>query len=242
MADQYCTSCGSKLMSTMRICPSCGGKLFSPSPVVISQAKVPPTHVHARPSSPASGPHQVSAKIILFEPAGHWRRLGASLIDALAVSIIAGIPIALGYLFSISKSDEISPNIITVVLILASIVIPYIYYTVLHSSEKRATFGKSAMGLVLITVQGERLTKLQAFLRIIITALLPIGGLLILGLSAAGIAIQYKEELRPSLVMAIALGALVVYIGPFLLVFLNSRHQTLFDLICKTCVIKNPNS
>ena len=240
MAEQYCTNCAAKLMPTMRICPACGGRSFSPTPPTLAAiAPTAPTSTAAK-TTPTAVMHSPSPQAQTFVPAGHWQRFFAFLIDSFIVTLLAGFPLALSYLFALPKKSDIGLNIVTVLMILASIVVPYLYYTLLHGSSRRATFGKSAMGLVVVTVQGEQLSKMQAFIRVMLTALVPVCGLILLGLSVAGIAMQYKQELHPSLVVALVIGIVAIYVGPFLTLFFNPQHQTLFDLMCKTCVIKNP--
>ena len=75
-------------------------------------------------------------------------------------------------------------------------------------------------------------------MRVMLTAFVSVCGLILLGLSVPGIAIQYKQEFHPSLFGASVIGIVAIYVGP-LLNFFNPQHQTLFDLMCKTCVIKN---
>jgi uncharacterized RDD family membrane protein YckC len=235
MVEKYCSSCSTKLMETMRMCPSCGAKVFSSTiPVAANQQPSAQSNT-ANPQSQASASSHTSLRFI---PAGYWRRIGAALIDSVIVTVLSGIPIGIALLFTASKRDGTGFDIISVIMILTSVILPYCYFTVLHSSARRATYGKTAMGLILVTAQGETLTKMQAFLRVILTALIPVSGLILFGLSTAGIAMQYKDDVQPSLIIAIFIGVLAIYIGPFATVFFNTQRQTLFDLICKTYVIK----
>jgi len=237
----------------MRMCPNCGNRAFSDSPPstvsgglksIASQSGFNPARSNSHQTRSQSGMPNPSgtASIYLtqFEPAGHWKRISASVIDAVLISVISGVPIALSYGAIGARNPDAGPNLLVIVMVMLSFVIPYAYYTVLHGSPRKATFGKQAMGLWLVTVQGEQLTKIQAFIRILITALLPIGGIILLGLSAAGMVHQYKDDLQDSIVIAILIGVLLVYVVPFALVFFNPKRQTLFDMICKTCVINRP--
>ena len=251
MDHQFCTKCAEKVMPTMRVCPNCGNKTFGSTPPSPPIAAISP-NVLAPPSQQTSSIGAALrskgqafsatgyAGATKFEPAGHLKRVLAAMIDALIIGFITAIPIGSAYAILSPRGAENGANPVMIVMILASIVIPYVYHTLMHGSSRRATLGKQAMGLILVTVQGEQLTKVQAFIRIILTALLPVGGLLLLGLSAAGLAVQYKTEMHEAIGIAVALGALAIYIGPFITVFFNNRRQTLFDMICKTCVIKNP--
>lgn len=231
MVNKYCDNCSAQLMPTMKLCPSCGGRSFS---LTIPIPKVSGANTAVTPKKTLPHPTRT-----MFVPAGHWRRLGASCIDALIVAIASGIPIASAYFFMQAKRETGDINIVAVLAILISIVAPYTYFTVLHSSDRSATYGKTAMGLILVTTQGERLTKIQAFVRVVLTALIPVIGLVLLGSSALGIAVQYKDDIQPSLIVAFIIGIFASCLGPYLTVFFNTKRQTLFDLICKTCVIKN---
>ena len=244
MSHQFCDKCNERVMVTMRMCPNCGNKTFSASPhsatsQTISQSTGPTVGISSGPASIIQPISSRSNSVgITFEPAGNFKRFIAAMIDGLIVGILSAVPISLSYGSVAASSPTSGPNLLLIMMTLVSIVIPYAYYTILHSSSERATWGKRVMGLMVVTVQGERLTKLQAFIRIILTALLPIAGLLVLGLSTAGMLQQYKNELQDSIFIAAGLGALFIYVAPFAMIFFNTSRQTLFDMICKTCVIK----
>ena len=252
MNYQFCDQCGQQALATMRMCPNCGNRTFSDAPPTTAGARAKSGAPQGglgsnggghQPRFPAGMPNSTgnaSTHVTNFEPAGHWKRLFASIIDAALISVISSVPVALSYGAIGARNPDAGPNLLVIVMVMLSFVIPYAYYTVLHGSSRKATFGKQAMGLWLVTVQGEQLTKIQAFIRILITALLPIGGIILLGLSAAGMVHQYKDDLQDSIVIAILIGVLLVYVVPFALVFFNPKRQTLFDMICKTCVINRP--
>lgn len=251
MNQKFCDQCGQQAMATMRVCPNCGNKGFVPSKPSTSTVGIngganqngfnqPGASVHPTKSSMPNTSGNAMPYVTHFEPAGHWKRLFASLIDATLVSVLSGIPVALSYGAIGAREPNAGPNLLVISMLILSFVVPYAYYTMLHGSSRKATLGKQLMGLWLVTAQGEQLTKIQAFIRILTTALLPIAGLILLGLSAAGMIHQYKNDLQDSIVVAILIGALAVYIVPFALVFFNPRRQTLFDMICKTCVINKP--
>ena len=210
----------------------------------------PPQQPARKPSSGSSPPIQHHGPIIptaqapyfptSFEPAGHFNRLVAALIDSALVALGAGVPIGVAYAILGNKEAVGSPNPLMVLMIFASLIVPYVYYTALHGSARKATVGKNVMGLILVTAQGEQLTKLKAFIRIILTALLPVAGIALLGVSALGVATRWHETLHESIGVALGLGFLAVYLGPFVTVYFNPRRQTFFDMLCGTCVIKKP--
>jgi uncharacterized RDD family membrane protein YckC len=237
-------------MQTMRICPSCGSKAMSATPPahpvnspqgssLTQSLNTGSSGLNTQSNHPSTNQSGVTFGVATtLEPAGHLNRFLASVIDSLIVSILSGIPIAIAYLVSAAKSSSASADPVSVFLILLAIIMPYTYYTIMHSSPKQATIGKSVMGLMILTTQGERLTKIQAFSRVMLTALVPVLGLIILVFTTAGIAGQYKDEIHASLYITLGLGILIVYLGPFMMVFFNQSRQTLFDLICKTIVVK----
>ena len=248
MTKQYCSQCAQELMITMRVCPSCGSKNLAPTPPakVVRPSGIPNIQnsnssalnltAQAHPNSATS----ITATLV-NEPASHLKRFFASVIDALIVGFCTGVLAGIAYLIELPTKDGSGLNPIVILIFLACLLVPYVYFTVLHGSYRRATIGKQVMGLALVTTQGEQVSKAIAFARIMLTALLPIASLIIIGLSAAGMVIQYKEEMHPAIGAALVLATLIVYIAPFATVFFNNRHQTFFDMICKTCVIKNPN-
>ena len=62
-------------------------------------------------------------------------------------------------------------------------------------------------------------------------------GWLVVGITAAGTLTSDIEALKGVGTAAMGIGVLVIAFGPYLTVFFTPQRQTLFDLICKTCVI-----
>jgi uncharacterized RDD family membrane protein YckC len=226
--------CGASLMVTMRVCPSCGGKTFSASPPSIQsqQATTPLAAPRTYTKLGSSGHAFLTGK---FEPAGNWQRIGAYFLDALILAVAGGLVYGLS---TILGSQDGGGKIAAVVGLLIWVAIPYIYFTICHSSDKSATWGKSAFGIMLITDQGEKLTRVQAFVRVLLQNLLPIAALVVFFITVGGSFSLANEEMKTTIGMAIIFGVLFISLGPFVTVFFNDRHQTLFDLICKTRVIK----
>jgi uncharacterized RDD family membrane protein YckC len=225
-------------MPTVRVCPQCGGRSFSSSPPSNPAPSRPSAAPTVQPPYSATPPSSVGLhKATTFEVAGHWRRVAAYTLDLVILTLFGSILYALALLLAKSTSGL---NLATALALLVWIAIPYIYFTALHSGKRSATWGKAAVGLVLATEQGERLTQLQAFIRILLQTLLPVAAYIVLFLSFGGAFFQATEEMRSALILAIIVGFLAIAFGPFMTVFFNPRHQTLFDLICKTRVIKKP--
>jgi uncharacterized RDD family membrane protein YckC len=247
MTKQYCQGCSKELMSTMKLCPYCGAKAFSPNPVAANPA-LQAQSMQVNKSAPISSPpnntihtttHSTNQLQTNFYPSPYVKRFAAAIIDYLIVVFCTIIPIAIAQLITQPLSNSNDLMVLRVLFVLVSIFLPYAYYTLMHSSEKQATYGKIAMKLKIVTVQGERLTRIQAFVRVMLTAIIPIIGLLLLVFSAAGMSIQYKTDLQQSIGVSIFITAIVIYLGPFAMIFFTAQRQTLFDLICKTLVIED---
>lgn len=90
-----------------------------------------------------------------FEPeyAGFWLRVAAYLID----SIIIGIPMYL--IYGTIGGSFLEPNALSQVI---GGVLGVFYFIYLESSEKQATFGKQAVGIIVTDMDGNRITGGQA--------------------------------------------------------------------------------
>lgn len=238
MADKYCSACANKLMQTMRVCPHCGNRNFSATP----PPQPAPQHRHPNPSpqTPTQSNVRSAAAGVThsFQPAGLWPRFGAFLIDTLILVTVAAMIRGMGYLIALPQRSDDQPNILTAAFFLASLTVPYVYFTLMHSSAQQATIGKSALGLIIVTVQGERLSKTTAFLRAFLTTLIPMAGGFIFGISWATMATQLGTDIQSSINISFFLGVMAIVVAPYLTLFGTAKRQTLFDLILKTCVVK----
>jgi uncharacterized RDD family membrane protein YckC len=185
---------------------------------------------------------QIASILRIGTPADYGKRIIASIIDATFVALLGSLFVGIAFLISGPFTDSNKFNPLVVLMFLLSLFVPYIYYTITHGSEKKATLGKLAMGLMLVTIAGDQVTKVTAFSRIVLTTLLPVGAAFVIGLSAAGMLINYAEEMHPSIALAALIGILIIYIAPFATIFFNEKRQSLFDLICKTYVINKPTT
>lgn len=116
---------------------------------------------------------------------GFWIRFVAYLIDGLVLAIAAGVIVAIFVAFAIltgveHDSEEPSPEIIfgTVLMILALIVINWLYEALMTSSPRGATLGKMAIGVRIVRADGAQLSFGRAtarhFLKVMITPLVPL--------------------------------------------------------------------
>lgn len=121
---------------------------------------------------------------------------------------------------------------------LATLALPYLYFTLMHSSPKGATWGKAALGLRLITLQGEAVSKTTAFLRVLLQSVLPVCAYFVFAMSLGHILSQKLGWMDDALGWAALIGFLLIMLGPYAIVFFNPQRQTLFDQICKTRVVE----
>lgn len=138
-------------------------------------------------SVPNSGPAAPPPPVWDAQPAGSaqvayggfWIRLVAYVIDAILISIAYGvIGAAMGINIFNPDIENIDPT-----TNLISLVIGWLYFSLMESSERGATIGKMAMGLRVVTSDYKRLSFLNAtgryFAKIISAIILCIGFIMI---------------------------------------------------------------
>jgi uncharacterized RDD family membrane protein YckC len=137
------------------------------------------------PPPPAWSDRQRVAIAESGPPGGFWIRFVAYIIDSFVVSIasivIVGIFIAAVLLADESTDDSKEALFIVgsiVVMVLALIVINWLYEALMTSSPRGATLGKLALGLRIVRVDGAQLSFGRAtarhFLKFMITPLVPL--------------------------------------------------------------------
>jgi len=136
--------------------------------VPTSGSAPPPPVWDARPASPDHVAY-----------GGFWIRFVAYIIDAILLGIVGGV---VASLFGVSMMqtdwEQYDPTIN-----LVSLVVGWLYFALLESSERGATVGKMAMGLRVVTSQGQRLSFMNAtgryFAKFISAIILGIGFIMI---------------------------------------------------------------
>lgn len=110
---------------------------------------------------------------------GFWIRFVAYLIDAILLGLVGGVLWSIfGVPLEETDWDSYDPTINAI-----SFVIGWLYFALLESSERGATIGKMAMGLRVVTSDGQRLTFMNAtgryFAKILSAIILCIGFIMI---------------------------------------------------------------
>lgn len=149
-------------------------------PSAIEQEKKAPL-----PKSPEIRPEAsrkpIPVQLIFFQPsdyAGFWKRFAAALIDGILITLIVyGLSFILGgallaFLAAITDSTQPSADTVIGSIGLAMIgwfllfsIGPIFYFSLMESSAKQATFGKVAMGIMVVDTKGQRISFGRAFLR-----------------------------------------------------------------------------
>lgn len=88
---------------------------------------------------------------------GFWIRFLALLVDSLIITIVL-----IGLVFLVASFG--GPAATTAVSVLASVG-PFLYFVVMHASERQATWGKALLGMVVTNADGERISFLRSLAR-----------------------------------------------------------------------------
>jgi uncharacterized RDD family membrane protein YckC len=115
--------------------------------------------------------------------AGFWRRAAASVLDGLVqagLSILV-LVVAMFAVDPVPSGEDPNPTAVGMYY-LASWVIGWLYFALMHSSARQATVGKRVMGIKVVSLNGERITFARAtgryFAYLLSGALLGIGYLM----------------------------------------------------------------
>ncbi|MBE3578965.1 MAG: RDD family protein [Caldanaerobacter subterraneus] len=96
-----------------------------------------------------------------MEYAGFWRRAAAFLLDNVVLFLLGIVLGATAYLFF----DGVDENILDIFLSILGIVISWLYFTILESSELQATIGKRIMKTKVVDMNGNRISFGKANIR-----------------------------------------------------------------------------
>ncbi len=106
-----------------------------------------------------------------MEYAGFWIRVGANLIDGVILSVV-------GFVMSSVLGDDVGQFVTTIGGI--------VYYVYFESSKQQATYGKKALGLIVVNDRGTRISVGQALGRYfakILSALILFIGFIMVGIT-----------------------------------------------------------
>jgi len=154
--------------------------------------------------------NSTTVSVVYKNYAGFWKRVGASIIDTILLSIVGAVLMSVlvgafggALLFSSDALTSVA-YILTILGVGYSLrtFLSWLYFTLMESSSKQATLGKMALGIVVTDEQGKPISFLRANAR-------------------------YWSKI---------LSALCFGVGYFMAAF-TARKQALHDLIASTLVV-----
>lgn len=159
-----CPKCRQPNSPGSQFCTSCG------SPLVVS-APAAPAPTQAGPIPLSTPTATISATSIY---AGFWKRFAALLLDSVILAVAGGVT---GFIFGliVSKPSASAEALLNVI----SIVLGWLYFSLMESSSNQATVGKMALGIKVTDIDGNRISFARAtgryFAKIISGLILLIG-------------------------------------------------------------------
>jgi uncharacterized RDD family membrane protein YckC len=133
------------------------------------------------PPPPPSAWQERPATTAISGYGGFWVRVAAYLIDSIVILVI-GVLIGGVYGFMVGFTGGTEAMAISGGYVIG-FVVTWLYFALMESSERGATFGKRAMGLRVVTDQGQRLTFGHAtgrfFAKLVSALVLGIGFLMV---------------------------------------------------------------
>jgi uncharacterized RDD family membrane protein YckC len=103
-----------------------------------------------------------------MEYAGFWKRFAAALIDCIILIIGGAIIGAIaggfigGFLGASGESIQTIENVASAIGYIIGIILNWIYFTLLESSEKQASWGKRALKIKVTDMHGQRISFARA--------------------------------------------------------------------------------
>ena len=147
-----CPNCGQAQPDGAQFCNNCGASLAIQMPVEpASEPVYSPTEsmpVEPVPDGPTSEV-VYTAPVITPEYAGFWKRFLAVILDGILLG-------AVNWLLSRGTGDFFGVKFLNISIL--SVVIGWLYYILMESSEKQATLGKQAMRIKVTDMQGRRIS------------------------------------------------------------------------------------
>lgn len=153
----YCQQCGAEGRPGFRFCPKCGGTQYGPQQAQTPVSGLAAAAATANPALPpipappfaAAGGIDVSA----MQYAGFWRRAASLVLDQLFTGVVVGIPLVIA-LVVLGGGTGVNDNLYNFLALIGV----WVYYAVLESGQRQATWGKRVMGLVVSDMNGQRLS------------------------------------------------------------------------------------
>lgn len=181
----FCSRCGLRVEEGNQFCQACGQQVGA----AVAAVAAPPLAASTLPP-PVATSAPVSAPLPY---AGFWERFAAYLIDGLILGIpfwiVVGVVISMfGGLGVILHRNAVDPSAAAALLapmfmlffvgMIAFLVVQWLYFALMESSERQATFGKSVLSLRVTNSEGQRISFGHAtgrFFAKIVSGMVPLG-------------------------------------------------------------------
>ena len=144
----FCSNCGQPIAEQASFCPGCGSTLLvAPQPAAVPGILQPAPPVRY---------------------AGFWRRFLAVYIDGVVIGsamyiiilpfVFVTVAADRGFSETPSAAGTAFMGVMGLLWLIMALIIPWIYEAAMISSDKQATLGKRAVGIVVTDLEGNRIT------------------------------------------------------------------------------------
>jgi len=228
---KYCSKCGEEAMSTMVMCANCGERTFQDTPLKNLSKNEEPIKTNTDQTI-----NSATSTISGIEPASRLKRFFAAIIDG----VIVGASGALIPILIIATMVNLTSEMQDITYSALSFLVGLLYYSVLHSSQKQATFGKQLCNIKIISENGTVSFWLAAA-RAILPTIFILGAGATMGLLSVPIFLMSESSsvMQGGAITLITILIIGVLIGPYISILIRDDRKSLYDLICKTQVVKN---
>lgn len=126
------------------------------------QITIPQTLSHTHPVQPIQ-PMTPTPKTLSVRYANFWTRVAAYIIDIIVINIIGAVVgtiagLVLGAMYVIVMRSDSGIESLNTVFVLLGIIVGWLYYAILESSNRQATIGKRIMNIQVTDLNGQRVS------------------------------------------------------------------------------------
>ena len=227
---KYCSKCGEIAMGTMLMCANCGAKTFQDAPPSNTSENEQKNKNYTKQAI-----KNTTSSAAGIEPADLLNRFFAFIIDGIIVAASGAlIPILI-----LATMSNLTSEMQDITYSALSFFVGLLYYSILHSSEKQATFGKQVCKIKIVSESG-MVSFWLAAARAILPTIFILGGGATLGLLSVPIFVMSESSsaMQGGAITLMVLLVIGLLIGPYISIFMRDDRKSLYDLICKTQVVK----
>lgn len=197
-----CATCGAEMPEGAAFCPACGARIVSATPAA-------PAVAPAMPAPAEAGP----------VPAGLLKRGAAFFIDYMLLATVMSVVV--------SAAEGLAGGAAGPLAGLGMVALGQLYWAGLESGRWQASIGKQALRLVVVNVDGTRLTLNRALVRSALS-IVPL-------FAACAFIFSGADVIGGFFILLVVPGA--VLMAPF-----NARRQALHDLLTATMVARRTDA